>query len=269
MNIAEQTAVVTGAAGGIGFAIAHRLLENGERVVLTDLDRDRVEDAGVALKGLGPVLNSSGDAASEVYLAELLEAVEREFGPVSMFFANAGTGIGQGLEAPEKDWDLAMDINVRGHVRAARLLVPQWLARGEGYFFSTASAAGLLTQLGSPVYSVTKHAAVAFAEWLRVTYGDQGVRVSCLCPMGVSTNMLQSGLDHESEFARQAAAAVVSAGSVLEPLEVADVVIEAIADERFLVLPHPEVAQMSAGKTVDYDRWIRGMQRYRRTLESQ
>lgn len=268
MQIDGQVAIVTGAAGGIGQAIAHRLLDHGARVLITDRDGARVQQAAKELGERGPVLSLGGDASSEEHLREAIGLAEDHWGPVGFFFANAGIGLGQGLEATEEVWDLVLDINVRAHVRAARLLVPGWLERGEGYFFSTASAAGLLTQIGSPTYSVTKHAAVSFAEWLRVTYGDRGVRVSCLCPMGVNTDMLRSGVESESELARQAASAVIEAGSVLEPLQVADVVMEAIFDERFLVLPHPEVAQMAALKTADYERWIGGMQRYRRTLES-
>ncbi len=192
-------------------------------------------------------------------------AVER-FGPVDLYVANAGVGLGQGLESSEEDWSTSLDVNVMAHVRAARLLVPGWLERGRGYFLSTASAAGLLTQIGSPTYSVTKHAAVAFAEWLSVTYGTRGIAVSCLCPMGVNTAMLNGGADSDDPTARQGARAVTEAGGVLEPLDVADVVLDAIDDERFLVLPHPEVLEFYRRKASDYDRWLAGMRRYQDTL---
>src|SRR5262249_18475911 len=156
-------------------------------------------------------------------------------GPIDLFFANAGIGPGTDLETPDADWDLAFAVNVKAHYYAARHLVPGWLARGDGYFCSTASAARLLTQIGSLPYSVPKHAAVAFAEWLSVTYGGRGLKVSCLCPMGVNTNLL-------NELAEGPTAEVVrAAGIVLEPDAVAEVVVAGIAEERFLILPHPEV----------------------------
>ena len=146
------------------------------------------------------------------------------------------------------------------------MLVPGWVERGHGYFLSTASAAGLLTQIGSPTYSVTKHAAVAFAEWLSVTYGNRGIAVSCLCPMGVNTAMLNGGSESDDELARMGAKAVTDAGGVLEPLEVADVVIKAIGTEQFLILPHEEVLEFYRRKGSDYDRWLAGMRRYQDSL---
>merc|ERR1711969_3839 len=152
------------------------------------------------------------------------------------------------------------------HIRAARRLVPEWVERGAGYFVSTASAAGLLTQLGSATYSVTKHAAVGFAEWLNVTYGDRGVRASCLCPMGVDTKLLRPDDTPADEGAMLMQRAVETAGRVLTTTEVADVVVEALDDERFLILPHPEVLEMYRHKGADYDRWLRGMRRYQQGL---
>ncbi|CAN5285025.1 SDR family oxidoreductase [soil metagenome] len=270
MEITGSVAIVTGAAGGIGAAIAQRLLEHGAHVVLSDLDAARVEERTAILAQThgASVVGASADAASDVDIARLITTATESFGPVDFYFANAGVGLGQGLEASEDAWDLAFEVNVRSHVRAARLLVPGWLERGQGYFFSTASAAGILTQLGSPTYAVSKHAAVAFSEWLAVTYGDRGVRVSCLCPMGVNTNLLNAGDDHPDASARVAAGAVKAAGQVREPLDVADRVIEAIGDEHFLVLPHPEVLQFWRRKVDDYDRWIGGMQRLRSSLDN-
>lgn len=268
MDIDGKVAIVTGAGAGIGAAIAQRLVENGVDVTVSDLNAEAAAATAAALNGIrsDSALGVGSDAADESALRSLIAQTEEAFGPVGLYFANAGVGLGAGLEAEDAAWEVALNVNVMAHVRAARLLVPGWVEQSEGYFFSTASAAGLLTQLGSPTYAVSKHAAVGFAEWLRVTYGDKGVRVSCLCPMGVNTALLHAGDNAEDESARIAAMAVKSAGNVLEPLDVADAVIEAIDDERFLVLPHPEVLEMYRRKGQDYDRWIAGMQRYRASL---
>lgn len=166
-----------------------------------------------------------------------------------------------GIGDSDEGWQHAIDVNVLVHVRAARLLVPGWLARGSGCFVATASAAGLLTQIGGAPYSVTKHTAAAFSEWLSVTYGDRGIGVSCLCPMGVSTNMLNDGLDAADQASQLGATVVAHAGAVLEPEDVAQCVLDAVEQERFLVLPHPEVLGYFRRKASDYDRWLRGMRR--------
>ena len=270
MQTHGKVAIVTGAGAGIGAAIAQRLVENGVNVAVSDLDADAAAVVATSLNAIrtDSAFGVGSDAADESALRALIAQTEETFGPVAFFFANAGIGLGAGLDASDQAWENALNVNTMAHVRAARLLVPGWVETGEGYFFSTASAAGLLTQLGSPTYAVSKHAAVGFAEWLRVTYGDKGVRVSCLCPMGVNTALLNAGDDSDEASARVAAAAVKTAGNVLEPLDVADMVIEAIGDERFLVLPHPEVLDMYRHKGADYDRWIAGMQRYRASLET-
>jgi NAD(P)-dependent dehydrogenase (short-subunit alcohol dehydrogenase family) len=170
--------------------------------------------------------------------------------------------IGEDEQTAEVVWKTAFDVNIRAHIIAARLLVPGWLERGSGCFVATASAAGLLTQIGSAPYAVTKHAAVAFAEWLSVTYGDRGIHVSCICPMGVDTAMLAGTRD------TSAGAAVTTAGAVLPAEAVADAVVEALAAERFLVLPHPEVLDFFRRKGSDYDRWLGGMRRLRRSTET-
>lgn len=244
--------VVTGAAGGIGRALAHGCAAEGARVAVSDVHADGLERVGAELAG--DHLAIAGDATDETALRDLLGRVESALGPVEVFFANAGVAIGTDpLETSDEVWDRAFDVNVRAHIVAARLVLPGWLARGEGYFVATASAAGLLTQIGSAPYAVTKHAAVGFAEWLSVTYGDRGVRVSCLCPMGVRTAMLQGEeLSHR---------VVRGAGAVLEPEDVAAATIEAIEQERFLVLPHPEVLTFFQRKAMDYDRWLAGMRR--------
>ncbi len=259
-------AIVTGAAGGIGAAVAQRLLEGGASVVVSDLDADRLAVSVERLSSVAcpdRVTGVSGDASDEGVIAAMISAAEESFGPVDLFVANAGIGDGLGLDADDDQWATVMDVNLMAHVRAARLLVPGWVQRGRGYFASTASAAGLLTQIGSATYTVSKHGAVAFAEWLAVTYGRQGVGVSCLCPMGVDTDLLRSGMGADDA---RAVAAVKGAGEVLDPLTVADDLLAAIAAGTFLVLPHAEVREFFARKAGDRDRWIQGMQRYAGSL---
>ncbi|WP_280346367.1 SDR family oxidoreductase [Nocardia neocaledoniensis] len=263
MEIAGKVAIVTGAGAGIGAALARRLVDGGARVVVADLDAD---SAAKVAGELGAVA-VGGDVADEAVIASLIETAEREYGPVDLYFANAGIGGGPGLDSTEDQWSAAIDVNVMAHVRAARLLVPGWVERGSGYFVTTASAAGLLTQIGSAPYSVTKHAAVGFAEWLSMTYGDQGVRVSCLCPMGVDTRLLSGDLIPDApQAAALAIKAVTTAGKVLSPEEVADTVVAAMAAEHFLILPHPEVLEMYRHKGADYDRWLSGMRRFQAML---
>jgi NAD(P)-dependent dehydrogenase (short-subunit alcohol dehydrogenase family) len=180
-----------------------------------------------------------------------------------VFFANAGVAIGRDIDTPESEWQTAFNVNVHAHRWAAKYLVPGWVARGEGYFCSTASAAGLLSQIGSAPYALTKHAAVAFAEWLSITYGDHGLKVSCLCPQGVNTAMLRGGdtANANDSGADLGSSVVRAAGKVLEPEEVAEIVVAGIRAETFLILPHPEVLTYLQRKTGDYDRWLSGMRK--------
>jgi NAD(P)-dependent dehydrogenase (short-subunit alcohol dehydrogenase family) len=259
VKLSGRTAIVTGGAGGIGGALALRCAGEGARVAVTDVDAARLKAVGAEL-GVGHLAVPCDVTDSQAFDA-LVDRVEAELGPVEVFFANAGVAIGTDpLETPDEVWELAYAVNVRAHMLAARRLLPGWLVRGEGYFVATASAAGLLTQIGSAPYAVTKHAAVAFAEWLSVTYGERGVRVSCLCPMGVRTAMLAG-----EELGQRV---VRDAGTVLEPEEVADAVVAAIDTEQFLILPHPEVLTFFQRKALDYERWLAGMRRLQVRVES-
>jgi NAD(P)-dependent dehydrogenase (short-subunit alcohol dehydrogenase family) len=262
VQIEDRVVVVTGAASGIGRALAERFHAEGARgVVLTDLD----PSVGAVADALGDRATAVvGDATAPSLIDTVCDTATRMFGPVDLFCANAGVAVDGSEQADDDAFELSLDVNLHAHVRAARRLVPEWLERGEGYFLSTASAAGLLTQVGSAPYTVSKHAAVGFAEWLAVTYGDQGIRVSCLCPMGVDTPLLQGGFDGPGSAA---AATVKAAGDVLTAEAVADVVVEGIREERFLLLPHPEVQAFARRKIDDHDRWIAGMQRLQARVE--
>lgn len=270
MKIDQSVGIVTGAGGGIGAALCRRLIENGARVVATDLHADRLQEAVdlIAADHPGAIVALAGDCSRTDHIRATIALAESTFGaPVDLYAANAGVGgLGEGLDSTEDDWQVSIDVNLMAHVRAAELLVPGWLERGSGHFLATASAAGLLTQIGSATYSVTKHAAVGFAEWLSVTYGSRGIGVSCLCPMGVNTAMLNGGAESDSAVARQGAKAVTEAGLVLEPLEVADIVVDKLGTDEFLILPHPDVLEFYRRKGLDYDRWLRGMRRYQDTL---
>ncbi len=263
MELAGRVCVVTGGASGIGRALAERFADEGAAgVVVADCDEVgalRVA-AEINARHRGRACGIACDVARAQDNAHLVDRATAAFGPVDLFCANAGVGVGTDEQTPDAVWDVALGVNVRAHVHAARLLVPEWLERSEGWFLSTASAAGLLTQIGSAPYSVSKHAAVAFAEWLSVTYGDRGIGVSCLCPMGVDTRMLQGGLG-AGGVAEVAARAVTSAGVVLSPQDVAAVVVEALRDERFLIMPHPEVAVYAQRRADDPERWLAGMRR--------
>lgn len=248
--------VVTGAAGGIGGALAREFHEAGARVVATDL-----HGADGLVAELDGAISVPADMRSEASIIDLIDRAEAEFGPIDLFFANAGVIGGADPMSDEAMWEMTFDVNVHAHRWAARRLLPGWLERGDGYFCSTASAAGLLAQIGGAPYSVTKHAAVAFAEWLSITYGDRGLKVSCLCPQGVNTAML-GGADEMTDGAN----VVREVAEVLEPDVVAKVVHECIRDERFLILPHPEVADYMALRGSDHERWLAGMRKLQRRV---
>jgi len=254
MHLAHKVAIVTGGATGIGRALCRRFAAEGARaVVVADLDAAGAAQVASEINGLAVTT----DVAREADIIRLVEQATAAYGPVDLFCSNAGIATEGGTEVPDEAWQRIWHINFMAHVYAARAVLPAMLARGEGYLLQTASAAGLLTQIGSAPYSVTKHAAVAFAEWLSVTYADRSIRVSCLCPQGVRTNMLAAALDGPGKFL---------VDSALTPEQVADAVVEGLAAERFLILPHREVGDYFRRKADDYDRWLRGMRRLQAKL---
>jgi NAD(P)-dependent dehydrogenase (short-subunit alcohol dehydrogenase family) len=261
MRAEGRVVVVTGGASGIGAALCRRLAQEGPAgVVVADIDLDgalrtaaEVEAGGVPAAAVRVDVAVEGDVRAMVG-----EAVGR-FGPVDILCQNAGIARAGGADAPDQDWADSWAVNVMAHVYGARAVLPSMLARGSGYLVHTCSAAGLLTSPGAAPYAATKHAAVAFAEWLAVTHGDQGIRVSALCPQGVNTPMLDGG--PAGSTGELGSRAVRAAGAVLEPDEVAEVVVAGMAEERFLLLPHPEVAEFVRRKAVDPDRWLAGMRR--------
>ncbi|MCV7227212.1 SDR family oxidoreductase [Mycolicibacterium komossense] len=264
MDIDGTVAVVTGGGSGIGRALAEALAGAGARVVVGDLDEGGARETAAAIGAAAAAVRA--DASLSADIETLLSTAESDFGPVDIYVANAGIMGPSGL-GTDDDWDRILNVNLLAHTRAAMLLVPRWQARGGGYFVSVASAAGLLTQLGAAGYAVTKHAAVGFAEWLTITYGDDGIGVTCVCPLGVDTPLLQAVTASDDPVGRLSGASVVRSGAVISPDDVAETTIEAIRADRFLALPHPEVLDMYRRKGSDYDRWIAGMRRYQRSLD--
>jgi NAD(P)-dependent dehydrogenase (short-subunit alcohol dehydrogenase family) len=256
MDLEGRVVVVTGAAGGIGAALVRALLERGaRRVVAADINGRGVELLGEELGAavLPRTLDVSDASATEALVAE----VERAVGPIDMWFANAGVSTAGGPEAPDELWERQWRVNVMSHVYAARALLPRWIERGEGHLVTTASMAGILSAVGDAAYSATKHAAVGFAEWLAFTYRPHGVRVSCVCPGAVDTEMLRAG--GGGDPAR--ASAVIGGGEVLTAKAAATAILDAVARDRFLILTHPAMQKFIVGKAQDPERWIRGMTR--------
>ncbi|QQS11737.1 MAG: SDR family oxidoreductase [Rhodospirillales bacterium] len=249
MKIKGKVCVVTGAASGIGRALARRFAAEGAKgVAVADLDSTALDAVAAEIGGLAV----RTDVAKEADIQSLVRETEARFGPIDVFVSNAGIARLGGEDAPDEVWRLNFDVHVMAHVYAARAVAPGMAARGSGYLVNTASAAGLLTHVNSATYSVSKHAAVAFAEWLAIEYGDKGVRVSVLCPQAVRTAMTANG------------GVVSSVDGMLEPEQLADCVIETMDTEGFLILPHPVVLDYMRRKIGDYDRWLTGMRRFKR-----
>lgn len=255
MLIQNKVVVITGGANGIGRALCHAFANEGARaIVVADLDEQGAKRVAGEVKGTAIATN----VGKESDVKRLVEQTTKQFGQIDIFCSNAGIGVQGDQNAPDADWQRSWDVNVMAHIYAARAVLPQMLARKEGYLIQTVSAAGLLAQIGSAPYSVTKHAAQAFAEWLAITYGDRGIRVSTLCPQGVKTQMLAKAEFGGGAFLLEGA---------LEPEQVAADVIKAVTEERFLILPHPEVAKYIQNKANDYERWLRGMRKLQAKFE--
>ena len=254
MNLSGSGAVVTGGGNGIGRALARRLAAGGARVVVNDLD-------AAAAKSVADEVGGSAvpaDVSTEEGVLALVAAACEYLGDIDVYCSNAGIAAGTAADGTDEIWQRSWEVNVMAHVRAARQLLPGWLDRQDGRMVITASAAGLLTMLGTAPYSVTKHAAVGYAEWLAATYGHRGLQVHCVCPQGVRTNMLAGS--------GRAGDVVLQQGAI-EPEAVADAVWEGMADGRFLILPHPEVAGYYALRAEDTDKWLRGMNRLQQRVD--
>jgi NAD(P)-dependent dehydrogenase (short-subunit alcohol dehydrogenase family) len=256
MHLNGKHAVVTGGGNGIGAALCRRFAAEGARgVVVADRDGDAAQAVALEIGGLAVTV----DVSVEEDVRRLVAESEKRLGPIDLFCSNAGIATGGGVEAPNAEWQRIWDINLMAHVYAARAVLPGMLKRGDGYLLQTASAAGLLTSIGSAPYAVTKHAAVALAEWLSITHGPT-IKVSCLCPQGVFTNMLMRPDAGAATEALRAEAVTVE--------HVADAVIEGLAAERFLILPHPVVAKYMSNRASDHERWLRGMRRLQAQIDS-
>ncbi len=259
MQLEGRVAVVTGGASGIGRALCRRFAAEGAKgVVVADLDGAGAEAVAREIDGLAVAT----DVSREADVQRLVARATTVYGPIDLFCSNAGIAVGAGLGdgasgpfAPDDDWQRSWSVNLMAHVYAARAVLPAMLERGSGYLLNTASAAGLLTDISAHAYSVSKHAAVGFAEWLAIAYGERGIRVSCLCPQGVRTAMLggvASAIGGQHLIA-----------DMIEPEAVAEAVVAGLAKEEFLILPHPQVAAYFQRKASDYDRWLVGMRRLR------
>jgi NAD(P)-dependent dehydrogenase (short-subunit alcohol dehydrogenase family) len=261
MELRDKVAVITGGGGGIGGALGRRFASEGARaVVLADLNGAAAEQAAGSIGA--QVRGVACDVADDTAVAALIDDVERREGPIDLYCSNAGIARNLDVDASDEQWNEMWRVNVMSTVAAARHLLPLWVERKAGYLMVTASAAGLLSTLGDAGYSATKHAAVGLAEWIAITYGDRGIKVSCLCPQGVRTNMVFGPGTDGTLGAEQ-----VRRLGVIEPEEVAEAVVQALRDERFLILPHPEVATYFRGKAENHDRWLGGMRKLQRQFQ--
>jgi len=256
MHLKDKVAVVTGGGKGIGRALCERFAAEGARgVVVADLDARAAQEVAQQIGGLAVTV----DVAREADIQRLVAAARQRFGQIDLFCSNAGIALGGGVEAPDAVWQKIWEVHLMAHVYAARAVLPEMLARGDGYLLQTASAAGLMTQVGSAPYSVTKHATVALAEWLSITHGPAGIKVSCLCPQGVMTDMLtRPDAGAATQFLHAEA---------IQAEDVAEFVIRGLESEKFLILPHPVVGDYMIRKATDYDRWIRGMRRLQAQIQ--
>lgn len=256
MRSEDRVAVVTGAAGGIGGALARGLIARGaRRVIACDINSGGAEtlreDLGEA------IVPKSLDVADERATVSLIDEVEDSIGPIDLWFANAGVASATGVDADDDLWNKQWRVNVMSHVYAARHMLPRWLERDGGHLVTTASMAGILSSVGDAAYSATKHAALGLAEWLAYTYGARGIRVSCICPGAVDTAMLRAGAGGDAAKA----SAAIGGGDVLSPEAAAEVVLDAVAEDRFLILTHPDLQRFAIGKAQEPERWIGGMTR--------
>lgn len=267
MELTDAVVVVTGGGSGIGAALVERIAaERPAALVIADIvaaDADAVRDRVAPISPDSDIWTATLDVADEEQVVALVAAVEQRSGPIDLFSANAGIGSAMGIDAPDEVWERVMGVNLMSHLYAARALVPGWCERGRGHLLVTASAAGLLTNLGDAPYTVSKHGAVALAEWLSITYGDRGVGVSCLCPQGVRTPLLFGAAGADGALATE----VVKAQRILEPEEVAEVTVAALAEDRFLILPHEEVAAFEQARAADRGRWLRAMRKLQARLD--
>lgn len=263
MRVQDRVVVITGAASGIGRAMALRFAAEGAAgVVVSDLDE---AGATAVAKEIGERATAvRADVSIEADVRTLVDMAEQAFGPIDLFCSNAGITTGHGLEASELEWTRTLAVNTLAHVHAARAVVPRMVERGGGYLLNTCSAAGLIGCPGDAPYAVSKAAAVSFAEWVAIHYGAKGVRVSVLCPQGVQTPMMRAGMEEDHIAAR----AVAASGAILDPDDVARIVIDGLDAERFHILPHPEVADFVRKKADDPDRWLAGMTRFVESLRS-
>ena len=254
MKVLDKVVVVTGGGNGIGRALCRRFAAEGAKaVIVADIEQEAARKVAVEICGWDFTVN----VASESDVQMLVDDVLKRYGAIDLFCSNAGVGVEGDCCALDRDWLRSWEVNVMGHVYAARAVLPGMLARGEGYLLQTVSAAGLLTMLGSAPYSVTKHAALGLAEWLNITYGDQGIKVSALCPLGVKTRMLERAEFGGGSFLLEDA---------MEPEEVAEAVSKGLDAEQFLITPHPKVLEFIRRKTSDYDRWLTGMRRLQASM---
>jgi len=266
MDIDGKVTVVTGGGGGIGAGLCRAFAARGAAAVaVADIDESAAQAVAADVEAAGVrAIAMRVDVGAEADVRALVEQTERDLGPIELFCANAGIMVAGGIDVADDDWDRIWRVNVKSHIYAARAVVPRMLERGGGYLLHTASAAGLLSQLGAAPYTVTKHAVVALAEWLSITYGDRGIKVSCLCPQAVETAM--SGPLSQLAKGRPIGAGTAASDGLLQPEDVAEVVLAALREERFLVLPHPQVATYEQRRAGDRDRWLRGMRRAQAAL---